>query len=148
MKRKIKVRKFKTIKAELNRVFSQFIRLRDSDQGGTGQCISCGLFLNVWEWNSETGKRRFFKGSEAGHYYSRGASKRLYFSETNVNLQCTQCNYYFEGSKQGYAGGLIKKYGGEILATLAIEANQETYLEGHLMEVLIKHYKEKIKEFK
>ena len=44
---------YKTTKAKLGRVFSHFIRLRDSDEHGVGQCISCGKFIVVWTIKDE-----------------------------------------------------------------------------------------------
>ena len=64
----------KTTKAKLVKLFSEFIRLRDSNEHGLGQCISCGKFITVWRDNV-----KFVKTAHAGHYYSRGASKALYF---------------------------------------------------------------------
>ena len=135
---------FKTTKNKLNKLFSKYIRLRDSNIHGVGQCISCGKFINVWR--EENGKKKFRQTAHAGHYYSRGASKALYFDERNVNLQCVACNSFKEGNKQGYAQGLIRKYGDGVLDLLELRAKNESYLNENELGLLIREYDYKIKE--
>lgn len=138
-------RSHKTTKAKLIKLFSQFIRLRDSNEHGIGQCISCGKFITVWR---EDGEIKFNQKAHAGHYYSRGASKSLYFDEKNVNLQCVACNSFLEGNKQGYARGLIRKYGDGILGLLEIKAGNSCRLTVVEMQLLIKDYEYKVKKLK
>jgi len=135
---------YKTTKAKLDRVFSRFIRLRDTNEHGVGQCISCGKF--VVAWRIKDGKIQFIQTVHAGHYYSRGASKALYFDEKNVNLQCCQCNSFHEGNKQGYARGLIRKYGNNILDLLEIKAKNECYLGEGELKILLMDYEHKVKQ--
>ena len=134
----------KTTKAKLVRVFSHFIRLRDTNEHGVGQCISCGKF--VVAWRVADGKMKWNQSVHAGHYYSRGASKSLYFDEKNVNLQCNQCNSFHEGNKQGYAQGLIRKYGSGILDLLELKAKNECYLSENELKILLKEYEFKVKQ--
>jgi hypothetical protein len=136
---------YKTTKRKLNKIFSEFIRLRDSNQCGVGQCISCGKFINVWRKVDEI---KFNQQAHAGHYYSRGTSKSLYFDEKNVNLQCVQCNTFREGNKQGYAQGLIRKYGEGILDFLEVKSKNESYLSENELGLLIREYEYKVKQLK
>ena len=39
---------YKTTKRKLVKLFSDYVRLRDSNQYGIGQCISCGKHITVW----------------------------------------------------------------------------------------------------
>ena len=139
------VMSYKTTKRKLNKIFSEFIRLRDSNEYGIGQCISCGKFITVW---TKDDKLRFNQQAHAGHYYSRGASKSLYYDEKNVNLQCVKCNTFMEGNKQGYAQGLIRRYGDGILDFLAVKAKNESRLSTVDLELLIREYEYKVKNLK
>ena len=138
-------RSHKTTKAKLVKLFSEFIRLRDSNEHGLGQCISCGKFITVWYKYDGI---KFKQQAHAGHYYSRGASKALYFDEKNVNLQCVECNSFKEGNKQGYARGLIRKYGDGILDLLEIKAGNSCRLTEVELQLLIRDYEHKIKKLK
>jgi hypothetical protein len=120
-----------------------YIRLRDSNQQGIGQCISCGKFINVHDGNFNMNQH-----AHAGHYYSRGASKALYFDEKNVNLQCVSCNTFREGNKQGYAQGLVRKYGDGILDMLEVKAKNHSKASAAELELLIREYDYKVKQLK
>ena len=143
MKKAIEHNSHKTTKAKLVKLFSNFIRLRDSNEHGIGQCISCGKFITVWRENV-----KFDQKAHAGHYYSKGASKSLYFDEKNVNLQCCECNSFKEGNKQGYARGLTRKYGDGILDLLYIKAGNTCLLTEVVMQLLIREYEHKVKKLK
>lgn len=115
---------------KLQRVFNEFIRLRDKNES----CISCG------SWNE----------LQAGHYFSAGHYSWLRFNETNVNHQCLRCNYFLSGNQAQYRIGLLRKYGKETVEQLELKAqirkvNRYSRFE---LEVLINYYKEKIKSLK
>jgi len=86
----------------LEKIFNEFIRLRDKDK----PCISCGI-------------RRV---TQAGHYWpvSGNPKPSIRFCEKNVHGQCVTCNKFREGNRQGYALGLKKRYGKKILQDLDI----------------------------
>ena len=127
-------------KKKLWKAFSEFIRLRDSEDG-VGICISCGRFV---AYPNKSGKWH------AGHFYPRSTTySYLYFDEKNVNGQCMHCNSYLEGNKQGYEEGLIKKYGDGILEEL--KNKKVTGLVGvlgHEYEELAKHYRGLVRQMK
>lgn len=91
-------------KAKLDRVFSQFIRLRDADENGYGRCISCGKVV-------------FWKDADCGHYVNR-KHLSLRWSEVNCNIQCRSCNRFDEGNLPAYGIALQKKHGDGIIAQL------------------------------
>ena len=62
------------LKADLQKVFNQFIRLRDQDK----PCISCGQV----------------KLLQAGHYYPVQGYEGLRFDEFNVHGECAGCNCF------------------------------------------------------
>lgn len=136
----------KTVKKKLNDVFKDFIRLRDSNEHGIGQCISCGKFINVFR--IEDSQVKFFQTAHAGHYYSRGASTALYFDEKNVNLQCVKCNAFEGGNIQGYSEGLMRKYGQDVLFILKMKKGNFCKMSVNEMELLIKYYNQEVKKQK
>ena len=133
----MKNKSIKTLKAKLDKVFSLYIRQRDSlDSNGTlfFKCISCG-------------KIKPFEQADCGHYYGR-ANMALRFDEKNCNSQCRKCNRFSEGNRQGYAIGLQEKFGKTILDTLQIKSLQLTKMAVFEYEVLIKHYQDLLKDIK
>lgn len=86
----------KQLVSKADKLFSQYVRLRDSDNG-YGRCITCD-------------KRLHWKDAHAGHF-----QKRKYYEtrwdEENVNLQCAGCNTYNDGEQYQYAKALDFKYG-------------------------------------
>lgn len=121
-----------SLKKKLDGLFCRFIRLRDIEKG----CISCG-------------KRVAFGGAwHAGHYYPRSVSyASLYFDEMNVHGQCSHCNTFLEGNKQGYREGLIKRYGESILEHLEIKKTFRTRWGVFEYETLIERYKKLVKNY-
>ena len=66
-----------TLVKKLDKVFSQYIRLRDAFPNGTFRCISCG-------------KIKPFDQSDCGHYHSRRHMSTR-FDEENCNSECRYC---------------------------------------------------------
>jgi len=116
---------YSTLINKLDRVFSQYIRQRDSDNG-YGQCISCGKILH-------------WKKTHAGHYINR-KHLSVRFNECNVNLQCISCNTFDEGNPAGYAIGLIKKYGDNILNELMAAKSRKVKWSQTELKKFIKYY--------
>ena len=117
---------------KLWKVFSLWIRQRDSDENGIGSCISCGKIIH---WRS----------GDAGHYISRGI-KSVKYHEKNSHLQCRHCNRFREGEKDGYREGLIKKYGEGVLDELMICKNNTSKLGVQEMKILTTDYLRRLKE--
>ena len=118
----------------LDKVFSEYVRLRDSDSNGFVRCISCG-------------KITFWNKSDCGHYVNRKHLSTRW-NEKNCNAQCRACNRFDEGNMIGYTKGLIKKYGGKVLGELELMKSQTCKLSDFEGELLIKHYRTKVKELK
>lgn len=110
--KKRKAPKITLLKRKAWKVFSQYVRLRDSERKGNkwyGVCITCshnGLVAYI-----EDGKLKFTRGWDAGHYISRG-NWFLRHDEENVNLQCSfRCNRMRSGEHEKYKLALDFKYG-------------------------------------
>jgi len=116
----------------LDRIFSEFIRRRDSDENGYGRCISCG---KIGHW----------KTMHNGHYVNR-KHMSLRYDEKNCNMQCPACNSFDEGNMLGYHKGLVAKYGPEVIDYLEIKKHNFCKLSQVAIDALKKEYKQKIKE--
>ena len=94
-------------------VFSLYIRQRDTDDTGYGNCISCNKPIQIGT-----------KDCQAGHYIPKGQGGSHYFglprfpddvlAERNCNAQCASpCNISEGGNFLNYEKGLRQKYGDE-----------------------------------
>lgn len=118
-------------KLKLDRIFSEYIRKRDS-KDGYFICISCG-------------KVKPYEQGDCGHYINRIHMATRY-SEINCNCQCRACNRFDEGNMVGYRQGLIKKYGEQRVLLLEMQKNDTRKYSDVEYDALIKHYQKKIKE--
>ena len=118
--------------------FHKFIRLRDTDDYGYGNCISSGQRLKYGNENCQ-----------AGHLYSAGKYRTLEFNEDNVNLQGKSDNYYNHGNETAYIFNLIRKIGFERvqeLRKLSLISKRTPFKEDRfLMIEIIEKYKIKVK---
>lgn len=118
----------------LDRVFSEYIRLRDADQYGMIRCISCGKRV---KWNQ----------ADAGHYVSR-RHLALRFDENNVNAQCVCCNRLKSGNIEKYKRGLIMKHGRFIIDYLENKKNEIRQFTDFELELMVLNYRKKVKILK
>lgn len=132
----LKVKKKVDLKAKLDRVFSMYIRLRDSKEFDfkAFRCISCGRMLP-------------FEKADNGHYINRQHMSTR-FDEMNCNAQCSYCNRFQEGNMQGYRNGLIRKYGEQKVLLLEMKKNTTRKFTDFEYEQLIKHYSALAKRMK
>ena len=116
------------------KVFSEFIRLRDSDENGFGNCITCK-------------KKVHYKESHAGHFISR-RHKATKFDEKNVHLQCVACNTFNNGRQYEYSLELDRRYGNGTSEKLLQKSNELKKFVKWELENLVNEYKQKVKELK
>lgn len=116
----------------LDNVFSQFVRLSQTDANGFGKCISCN-------------NTKFYDNLDAGHFVNR-KHLSLRYNEKNVNCQCRDCNRFDEGNPAGYAIGLIRKYGNDIIEQLSISKHLTVKFTEFELNEFIKYYRSKNKE--
>lgn len=96
MKRR-KLLPMKSLEKKLDRVFSEYIRRRDADEGGTVSCVTCGRLM-------------FWRDSQCGHYIKR-QHRSVRWDERNAGAQCPADNLYKSGAMDEFAGYIIKRYG-------------------------------------
>lgn len=119
------------LKAKLDRVFSEYIRKRDS-KDGYFTCISCGRILP-------------YEQADCGHYINR-IHMATRFSEINCAGQCRKCNRFSEGNMSGFRQGLIKRYGEQRVLLLEMQKNDTKKYSNFEYQALIEHYKKEIKK--
>jgi hypothetical protein len=115
---------------ELQKVFNEFIRLRDKNQ----LCISCNKQLPV--------------KYDAGHFYSVGSYPNLRFNEDNVHAQCVECNQHKHGNLLEYSQRLNERIGFERASKLMIIRHEPLKLPLDKIKELTEHYKCKVKALK
>jgi hypothetical protein len=129
----------KHLEAEAVKYFNRFIRLRDTDEYGYGNCISSGQPLKYGQ-----------KNAQAGHWFPAGKFKLLKFNEDNVHLQGLSDNYYNNAGGPNYRINLVKKIGeqrvyeveriAQINKRISVNRDRFFYIE------IIEKYKNKCKE--
>jgi len=122
------------LKKKLDKIFSEYIRLRDSDYKGNCKCISCGKEAPA-----------FGGSTHAGHLFSRRYLS-IRFDEKNVNSQCSYCNTFLNGNQLLAARGVENKWGEGTVANLESRMHITTKLNRVDYEEAIEIYKQKIKE--
>ena len=118
-------------KAKLDRVFSEYIRKRDS-KDGYFTCISCGRVLT-------------YEQADCGHYINRKHMSTRY-SEVNCTAQCRKCNRFDEGNMSGFRNGLVSRYGEERVLILEMQKGKTKRYSEVEYKALIEHYKNEIKK--
>jgi len=120
------------LKAKLQEIFNEYIRLRDEYK----PCISCGQK----------------KILQAGHFYPVSGYDGLRFDEDNVNGECAGCNCFDESHLIRYYDNLMSRIGEEKFEALKLRAadykkNGYKWSRSELLEK-IEYYKVKVKELK
>jgi 5-methylcytosine-specific restriction endonuclease McrA len=119
---KPKKAKKSTLKKELDRVFSIYIRKRDN-----GQCFTCP-------------KQDDYKNMQNGHFVPR-QYLAVRWDEKNCNCQCYACNMLYGGQGATYAIRLKQKYGQEIVEWLESQRWVTTKLDDAWYREKIAYYK-------
>jgi len=103
--------------------FSYFIRLRDSDDNGYCQCITCNSIL-------------YWKHMDCGHFVKR-QHEGVRFNEKNCHAQCKSCNWLRQGNDAVYKDKIIQLYGQDthdLLKSAEYKMVKRTQLELDLLE--------------
>jgi hypothetical protein len=101
------------LKKKLWGIFSQYIRIKDTDLSGMGKCCTCNIVI---PWSHPKGI------SQCGHFLPKKGFPNLYFEENNTGLQCAACNGFLEGQQYFYSLYITKRYGKQELDRLIKEA--------------------------
>jgi len=121
-------------KAKLDKIFSQFIRLRAVNDEGWGECFTCG-------------RLRHYKSADAGHFMVRQKMPTR-FHELNVQFQCKACNGFEGGAQYEFAKRLDELHGEGTADRLVRLSNETKRFSVHELEDLCKIYKKKVDELR
>lgn len=119
---------------KLDKVFSLYIRLRDTMPGGYFRCISCGQV-------------KPFRMADCGHYHSR-RNMSVRYDEDNAHAECSYCNRFKSDHLIGYRENLIRKIGQQRFDFLAWKANRTKKYTDFELNELIKYYTARIAEIR
>jgi len=123
------------LKKELDKWFSLYIRLRDSNEYGMIQCFTCGVV------------REYKDGMQNGHFQSR-KHMATRFDEENCQVQCIKCNMYSQGEQYKFGLALDKKYGAGKSEELEHLAKKTVKISAWKYEDEISYYKNLVNKLK
>lgn len=126
--------KISDLEDKLDTVFSQFVRLNDSDQYGRIYCYCCSTPV---PW----------KQAEAMHYFGRSNTNTRWLP-MNVHSGCHNCNVNLNGNLKVYAENLKKEYGDTVIEVLTTMKNTITKYSNHELEGMIIHYRNEVKKLR
>ena len=124
-----------SLKRKLDRIFSDYIRLRDS-KDGICYCITCGRPV---PWKS--------RECHCGHFMNRGRLSTRYH-EKNCHAQCMTCNSFAEGEQYKYGKEINKRYGEGTAEELTVLSKVKSKLGADWYEETIREYKDRLKALK
>lgn len=122
----------KSIVKQLDTLFSQYIRLRKSNND-ISECYTCN-------------KKDHWKKLQCGHFMSRKHYSTRW-DETNCQVQCYACNVARYGEQFIFGNKLNEEYGLDTAENLSIKCRQvEKFSNNDLLEKIV-HYKNLLKEY-
>lgn len=131
MKKK-KTPTLRSLKDRAWKLFSEWIRRKDADEGGTVQCVTCkGLF----HW----------KETHAGHFVP-GRTNSVLLVEELVHVQCPICNIWRGGNYHAYTLFMLDTYGRAKVDEFLALRHQVKKMTRADWEAKIEEYKQKLEE--
>lgn len=116
---------------KLDKVFSAYIRLRDSMPNGCFRCISCGQI------------KRFEQG-DCGHFYSR-THMATRWEPDNCSMECRGCNRISADHLIGYRRNLIERIGLDRVNRLEVLAHSQKHWLDFELKEKIEYYTREVK---
>lgn len=134
--------KLPRLKKKLDKIFSEYVRLRDADQNGNCVCCTCG---EIGYWASG------LRGMHAGHFHGKKGKAR--YDEQQVHAQCYTCNMVWDragqkGRPREYTIFMSKRYGQKTVDRILKEKFEVYKLRCSDIEEMINHYEDQIEKLK
>jgi hypothetical protein len=119
------------LRAKVDTIFSEYIRLRDADSNGMVKCITCG---DAHHWTD----------IDCGHFVRRwnGATR---YDLRNSNGQCRTCNAANDGKEDEHAIAIDKIHGPGTADKLRKLGNEELKLMNHELESMYQELRTEVK---
>lgn len=119
---------------KLWKVFSEFIRLRDSDGNGYCRCFTCGLV-------------RYWRDLDCGHGIGR-QHLSVKYNEKNNHAQCKKCNGFEGGMREKYKENVDKKYGKGTWDLLEVAGRKPSNISAFDIKILTGYYQKEVEKMK
>lgn len=116
---------------KLDSIFSQYIRLRDSESGES-TCVTCGI-------------EKSWKEQQCGHFFTRGRYPTRWH-EKNCHVQCYRCNILLKGNYINYTRFMIDTYGREFVDELERVSSSITKIPTPQLREMIEYYKKLVEQ--
>lgn len=120
--------------AKLDTVFSEWVRLRDSDKNGICKCITCGDF-------------KHWRDIDCGHFITRD-NMGTRWEEENCHAQCAHCNRFKSGKQFEHGLAVDKVHGPGTTSKLLVKSKGVCNWQDFEIEAMYKYYKSKVREIK
>jgi hypothetical protein len=128
------LKKISQLRKDLDKWFSLYIRLRESNDEGMAICFTCN-------------KIDHYKRLQNGHFQSRRHNATRWNKE-NCQVQCVKCNMFSQGEQYKFGMYLDAKYGEGTAEKLEILARQSCKVTRYEYEEMISYYKKLVKNLK
>ena len=116
------------LRKEVDKYFSLYVRISNSDEYGMCTCFTCG-------------SRKHWKEIQAGHFMSRKHMATRWHTD-NVKPQCVKCNIYSQGEQFKFSQAL----GSKLALRMQKLSTSTRKFSTHDLESMIYDLKNKIKE--
>lgn len=101
---KLENKNISQLKAQANKLFSEYIRRKNADLKGNARCVTCN---KTFHW----------KELQCGHFI-QGRHNMVLFCEQNAHCQCYVCNVLKHGNLIEYTLFMQQTYGQEVIDQL------------------------------
>lgn len=119
---------------KLDKIFSEYVRLRDANVNGYIHCYCCGYPIH---WTN----------AQAMHFMNR-RHLGTRFNEINVKAGCPACNMYNLGNLESYESHLRREYGDNIIDRLTMLKTTVTKFTPHEIKEMTEYYRKEVKRLK
>lgn len=123
----------KTLITKADKVFSEYIRRRYTNDNGITECYTCG-------------KKDHWKELQCGHFMSRKHYSTRW-NETNCQVQCAGCNVFRYGEQYKFGRNLDIEFGNGTADELHQLSRQIIKYDNQDLIEMIKHYEKKLAQF-
>jgi hypothetical protein len=117
---------------KLDKVFSQYVRLRNANDMGNAKCVTCGK-IDHW------------KKQQCGHFQSR-KHYTTRWDEVNCQVQCSGCNVFKYGEQYKFGIYLDQNFGEGTAESLLQKSRQTIKFSNIELLAMIERYEFEIKE--
>ena len=123
-------RSYASLKRQLDKVFSEFIRRRLASAAGIAVCVTCG-------------SRKNWKEMQCGHFIPRHYLAGRWHI-LNCAVQCPSCNVWGRGRYPEFAAWGVNTYGQSWLTDMVALKRQPVKLKSHDLENMIEDFEKKL----